>query len=123
MHNKKEWDLAIHSIWMDLESIILSKLSQRRQKIPYDFTPMWNLRNKTNDHMGRGKKRIEGNKPQETLNHREQTEGWWKEVSGGWAGWVVAIKEGTCCDGYWVLPVSDESLNCTPETNIALYVS
>jgi len=29
--------------WMDLESIMLSKVSQR--KIPHDFTHMWNLRN------------------------------------------------------------------------------
>ena len=37
---------------------------------------MWNLRNKTDEHIGRGKKRGErGNKPQETLNDREQTEG------------------------------------------------
>ena len=31
------------------------------------------------------------------------------------------IKEGTC-DEPWVLYVSDESLNSTPETNIALQV-
>ena len=31
------------------------------------------------------------------------------------------IKEGTC-DEHWVLYVSDESLNSTPETNIALSV-
>ena len=32
------------------------------------------------------------------------------------------IKEGTCWDEQWVLYVSDESLNSTPETSIALYV-
>ena len=31
------------------------------------------------------------------------------------------IKEGTCWDEHWVLYVSDESLNSTPETNITLY--
>ena len=31
-------------------------------------------------------------------------------------------KEGTC-DEHWVLYVSDESLNLTPETNIALYAN
>ena len=35
---------------------------------------MWNLRNKTDEYMGGGKRR-EGNKPQETPNDREQTEG------------------------------------------------
>ena len=33
----------------------------------------------------------------------------------------MGIKEGTC-DEHWVLYVSDESPNSTPEINIALYV-
>ena len=43
------------------------------------------------------------------------------EVGRGWARWVMGIKEGTC-DEHWVLYVSDESLNSTPETNTTLYV-
>ena len=39
-----------------------------------------------------------------------------------WAKWVMGIKECTCVE-HWVLYVSDESLNSTPETNIALYVN
>ena len=35
----------------------------------------------------------------------------------------MGIKEGTCCDEYWVLYVNDESLNSTPETNIALMLT
>ena len=66
-----------------------------------------------------GKKRRDGKKTQETLNDREQIEGWWSEV-GGRATWVMGIKEGTCYDQHWVFYVSDESLNSTPETNIAL---
>ena len=42
---------------------------------------------------------------------------------GGWAKWVMGIKEGTCWDEHWVLYVSDESLNSTPETNTILYVN
>ena len=34
----------------------------------------------------------------------------------------MGIKECTC-DKHWVLSVSDESLNSTPETNITLYVN
>ena len=34
----------------------------------------------------------------------------------------MGIKEDTC-DEHWVLYVSEESLNSTPETNIALYVN
>ena len=41
---------------------------------------------------------------------------------GGWARWVMGIKEGTCYDEHWVLYLSDdESHNSTPETN-TLYV-
>lgn len=32
-------------------------------------------------------------------------------------------EEGPCCDESWVLYVNDESLNSSPETNIAVYVN
>ena len=35
----------------------------------------------------------------------------------------MAITENTSCDEHWVLHVSNESLNSTPETNITLYVN
>ena len=50
---------------MELESIMLSEIS--------DFTHMWNLRNKTDEH--RGKKDRQTKK--QTPNYREQTEGYW----------------------------------------------
>lgn len=31
---------------MDLEGIMPSEVSQRKTQIPYDFTSMWNLKNK-----------------------------------------------------------------------------
>ena len=34
---------------------------------------------------------------------------------GGWAKWVMGIKEGTCWDEYSVLYISEKSLNTTPE--------
>ena len=43
-----------------------------------------------------------------------------EEVGGGWARQVMGIEEGSY-DEHWVLYISDESLNSTPETNIALY--
>ena len=46
--------------------------------------------------MGSGGKRREGNILQETLHNKEQTEGCWREVGGGWTRWVMGIKEGTC---------------------------
>ena len=35
--------------WMDLEIIILSKVSQRERQIPYDITYVWNLKYDTNE--------------------------------------------------------------------------
>ena len=43
------------------------------------------------------------------------------EWEGGWANQVMGIKESTCVE-HWELYVSDESLNCTLETNITLYM-
>lgn len=82
---------------------------------------MWNLRNKADEHRGRGKK--EGGKPEESLKLQRKilraVEG---EVGRGYAKWVIGIKEGTC-DEHEVLHVSDESQNSTPETNITLYIN
>ena len=44
-------------------------------------------------------------------------------MGGGWARRVMGIKDLTCYDEHRVLYVSDESLNPTSETNIALYVN
>lgn len=43
----KKWSLAICTTWMDLESIMLSEMSQTEKEIPYDLTQTWNL-NKPN---------------------------------------------------------------------------
>ena len=42
---------------------------------------------------------------------------------GGWVKWVMSIKDGTYCHEQWVLYVSDESPNSTPETNITVHVN
>ena len=72
--------------WMDLEGIMLSEIRERQML--YDFTHMWNLRNKTN------RKKIQTKK--QTLNYREQTDGY--QRGGGEKGVkeVMMIEEGTC---------------------------
>ena len=46
-------------------------------------------------------------------------------VDGGWrrkrGKWVTGIEENTCWDEQWVLYVSDESQESTPETKSTLY--
>ena len=79
---------------------------------------MGNLRNEMDEHRRKKRQAIK-----QTHNYREENEGWWKEVGGGWAKWVTDIKEGTCYDESWVLHVSNESLNYTPKTDITVYVS
>ena len=62
---KKNEIFPFATMWMELECIMLSKISRRKTK-SYDFTHMWNLRNKTDEHRGReGKIRQnkEGGKP------------------------------------------------------------
>ena len=44
-------------------------------------------------------------------------------LGGEWAKWARGIKDGTCWEKHWVLHVSDESLNSTPEIIITLYVN
>ena len=37
--------------------------------------------------------------------------------------WLMGIEEGTCWDEHWVLYVSDDSRESTPEAKTMLYVS
>ena len=62
---KKNDVFLVASTWMVVESIMLSEIRQRQ--IPYDFTYMCNLRNKTN---------------KKTLNYRKQR--WLYEEMWGW---------------------------------------
>jgi len=65
--HKKNEILPFAITWIELENIRLSEVSQR---IPYDFTHMWNLRNKTNE------QRKKRDKPKNRLKYREQTNGY-----------------------------------------------
>ena len=45
------------------------------------------------------------------------------ECWGGWAKWVMGIKEDTCWGEHWVFYVSDESPDSIPEIIITLHVN
>ena len=45
------------------------------------------------------------------------------ELRVGLGRWVMGFEEGTCWDEHWVLYVSDESQESTPEAKITLYVN
>ena len=45
---KKNEILLFATVWMDLVGIMLGEISQTRKDIPYNFTDMWNLKNKRN---------------------------------------------------------------------------
>ena len=81
---------------------------------------MWNLKNKTKTYEHRGERRVKPQKRHLTIENTLRIIG--EVVGGGWVKWVMGIKEGTCYK-HWVLYVSDESLHCTPETDITLYVN
>ena len=50
MRKNEIWPFV--ATWMELESVMLSEISDRERQIPYVFTPMWILRNLTDDHGG-----------------------------------------------------------------------
>ena len=55
--HQKNKTLPFATIWMELESNMLSAISQSEKDIPYVFTHRWILRNLTEDHGG-----VEGGK-------------------------------------------------------------
>ena len=50
---KKNEILPFATTWMELECIMLSKISQSKERQIYYFTHMCNLRNKTDEHRGK----------------------------------------------------------------------
>ena len=46
LSHQKEWNLAICNDVDGTRGIMLSEISQSEKEIPYDFTLIWNLRNK-----------------------------------------------------------------------------
>ena len=80
--------LSLATMWVELDGGRLSKISQRYRKISYDFTHMWNLRNKSNVYKGsEGKEKsnrmkIAREAKHQRLNYRKQTDGCWRR--GRW---------------------------------------
>ena len=71
LRHKKDWNLAIcNNVDGAREYDAKQNKSPREKQIPYDFTYMWNLRNKTNDQ--REKKR---QAKKQTFNYKERTDG------------------------------------------------
>ena len=70
------------------------------------------------------KQRVRGRKETQTeaqtLNCREKQKVIRGEVNGGW---VKEVMECTSLDECWVIHGIAESLYCTPETNVTLYVN
>ena len=46
---KKNQNNATAATWMELETFILSEISQKNRQIPYDITYNWNLISSTNE--------------------------------------------------------------------------
>ena len=55
---KKNEILPFATMWMELEGIILSEISQRKTKKSHDFTHMRTSRDKIDEHKGREAKII-----------------------------------------------------------------
>ena len=77
---------------------MLSEISQSEKDKYHMISPIRGIQEtkRMSTREGGAAERKEGNKPQKTLNDREQIEGSQREVGGRWARWVMGIKEGTC---------------------------
>ena len=64
--------LLFATTWMDLESIMLSEISQSQKDKCHMISYMWNLRNKTNNQRGKKERQTK----EQTLNYRDQTNGY-----------------------------------------------
>ena len=53
---KRNEILLFAMMWMELEGIMLSEISQSENYKYHDFTHMWNFKNKTDEHRGRERK-------------------------------------------------------------------
>ena len=75
---KKNEILSVGTIWMDLEIITLSEISQKEKDKYHDITYMWNLKYGTN----------ELNYNTETDSQTQRTDLWLPRgrVRGGWTG-------------------------------------
>ena len=71
---------------MDLEDIMPNDMSFREEQIPYAFSHMWNLRNKTSN------QRKKRQTKKQTLSYKEQTVVTRGEVGGGMGKWVMESK-------------------------------
>ena len=49
--HKKNDIMPFAKTWMELETLILSEMSQKDRQIPYDITYNWNLISSTNEHL------------------------------------------------------------------------
>ena len=87
---------------------------------------MRTLRHRTDEHNRReAKNNIKtgrGTKHKRLLNMENKLRVAGGVLGGGWAKWVMGIKEDTCWDEHWVLYVSDKSLGCTTEAKTIPYV-
>ena len=70
MQQKEKELLPFATAWMELESIMLSEISQAvgKRQIPYDLTYKWNLINKTNKPAKQNQRH--GNKEQNDSDQR-----------------------------------------------------
>ena len=92
---RKDRYLSFTLMWMELEGIILSEISQSERQLSYGLTQLWNIRNSERDHKGSGRRGLSGEKLEMETNHERLltlgskqriAEG---EVGGGWRNWVM----------------------------------
>ena len=92
-----------------------------KQLLSTRYTTVFRILSIETKQVSKGEK--ERGKPRKAPNDREQSDGYRRGGECGRMKQVMGIKECTCCDEHWVLYGTVESLYCTFETNITLYVN
>ena len=99
---KKEL-LPLATVWMDLESIMLSEISQEVKQVPYDLTTKWIQINKTNKQAKQNQRH--GNKEQTDSN---QSGGKGGKQGKEWEG----SSQGTCIKDPWTKTMGEGRTEC-----------
>ena len=106
--------------WMELEGIMLNEISQSEKDI-ICFHSYVELERLNRNHRGKEGEKYSYKQRGRTINseNKLRIDGW---GAGERGKRVMSIEEGTFWDEHWVLYLSDESWESTPQTKSTLYV-
>ena len=83
-------------MYMDLEYIMLSKVSQSEKDKHHMISLIYRILKMKQMNIGEGRKKETSHKRLLTIENKLRVAG--GDVGGGWPRWVMGIKEDICCN-------------------------